>query len=502
MQSSLFAALTSPAASIVALAIQALGVLGLFTYGVGQAHLLYLYVRRGPRPVTPPTGTGELPFVTVQIPMYNERHVAREVMNACAALDWPRDRFELQILDDSADDTVAIIDERADYWRAQGIAVQVVRRAHRTGYKAGALAHGTPQARGEFLAIFDADFRPYPDFLRRIMPRFADARVGFVQGRWGHLNRTWSLLTRAQAVVLDAFFVVEQEARHRAGFIIRFNGSAGVWRAAAIADAGGWHADTLSEDYDLALRAQLRGWRGDYAVDVVAPAELPVTMLDYKVQQTRWARGRGQVIRKLVSTLWHADLPPMVKAHVLFDMFNILTVPSLLLIAFSSPWVALVLLARPSAQPVGIAMAIVQLPLNIVLVPTFLWMSVRQYGRTVAGTARELAAAILPFMLLILGANVMMLAAFRAGLAGGAAVFYRTSKYNLGGAGSGASDSWRSSIYRPSEISPVTWIEGATAALFVAVCALDISLGLVLWLPFHLFLSIGFGAMFGLSLVR
>ncbi|MDE3097739.1 MAG: glycosyltransferase, partial [Chloroflexota bacterium] len=387
MQSPLLAFLTSPWATVVAVGLQTVSVIGLFGYAVGQSHLIYLYIRRGPSPgpaPTPRADDGDLPFVTVQVPMYNERHVACEVMNACAAFDWPRDRLELQILDDSTDDTVQIIDERAAFWRARGLIVEVVRRTHRDGYKAGALAHGTPTARGEFLALFDADFRPHPDFLRQMMPRFADPRVGFVQARWGHINRTWSALTRAQSIVLDAFYLVEQEARHRAGLMIRFNGSAGVWRASAIADAGGWHADTLSEDYDLALRAQLRGWRGDYAVEVVAPAELPVNMLDYKLQQTRWARGRGQVMRKLLPTLWRAELRPLVKAHVIFDMLNIFTVPSILLFAFLSPWLMLVLAARPSLQPFALGLTLIQMPLNAALVPVIVWMAVRPYGRTLA----------------------------------------------------------------------------------------------------------------------
>lgn len=251
-------ALTSPTGAWLALALNVVGVAGCVLYGIGQAHLAwYLWRRpsRGTPPALPPDT--QLPFVTVQLPMYNERYVAAVVIDACANLDWPRDRFELQVLDDSVDDTKGIVDERADYWRARGVDVRIVRRTVRTGYKAGALAHAAQTARGEFHALFDADFRPEPDFLRRTMGWFADERVGAVQARWGHLNREWSWLTRAQSVVIDAFFLGEQEARDRAGFFTRFNGSAGIWRAKTIADAGGWQADTLAEDLDLAYRAQL-----------------------------------------------------------------------------------------------------------------------------------------------------------------------------------------------------------------------------------------------------
>lgn len=484
-----------PGGAWLVFVLNAIGVLGFIAYGIGQGHLVWLYWRLGPRKDRPrqlPASDADLPLVTVQLPMYNERHVAATVIDACAGLDWPANRLEIQVLDDSDDETVPIVDERAAYWRTRGIDVQVVRRPTRVGYKAGALAHGTQFARGEFHALFDADFRPPADFLRRAMPYFADPKVGAVQTRWGHLNRTGSWLTRAQAMVIDSFFLVEQEARDRAGLFIRFNGSAGIWRARTVADVGGWQADTLAEDYDLCLRAQLGGWRMVYDRDIVVPGELPPTMHDYKVQQTRWARGRGQVIRKLALTLARAPLSPFVRMHALFDLLNILTVPSLLLVGLASPWLAVALAREPAIRPWALALGIAQLPLNGLLVPYFVVQALRPYARTIGALAREAIKSVPPFFSLMMGLNLLMFVAAAGGLRGGPAVFVRTAKYNLP-AGSRA---WRRTSYWIGRVSPVTWGEGVLACYFAATLALDASIGSWLYAPFHLLLLAGFGAMF------
>jgi cellulose synthase/poly-beta-1,6-N-acetylglucosamine synthase-like glycosyltransferase len=484
----------------VAFVLNAIGVGGFIAYGVGQGHLVWLYLRRGARGnrVTwTDVPDASLPVVTVQLPLYNERLVAARVIDACAALDWPADRLEIQVLDDSTDESAAIVDARAVHWRARGIDVRVVRRDTRTGFKAGALAHGATRARGEFHALFDADFQPRPDFLRRTMPHFADPRVGAVQARWGHLNRTQSWLTRAQAMVIDSFFLVEQEARHRAGLFVRFNGSAGIWRATTVADAGGWQADTLSEDYDLCLRAQLAGWRMVYTRDVVVPGELPPTMHDYKVQQTRWARGRGQVIRKLLPSLLRADLPPLVKAHAVFDMLNIITVPSLILVGVASPWLALAVAHQAAIRPWALAIGIAQLPFNGLLVPYVLWHTLRPYARSAPAMAREAIGAVPPFLALMMGLNLLMFVAAIRGLCGGDAIFQRTAKYSV--RSESASDGARAP--RGARVSPETWGEGLLAGYFAATLALDAALGAWPYAPFHLLLLAGFGAMFGATLL-
>ncbi|MGQ0796910.1 MAG: cellulose synthase family protein [Methanobacteriota archaeon] len=284
--------------------------LALFAYAANWYHLTYRWLRlRRARPAST-TAPSSIPLVTVQIPVYNERYVVRRLLSAVAAFDWPRERFEIQVLDDSDDDTTGIVREVVERLRPGGLRVLHLRRVGRDGFKAGALAAGLREASGEFVAIFDCDFVPPPEFLRRVMPSFEDARVGFVQARWSHLNRDFSLLTAAQALGIDGHFAVEQEARSRSGLFMNFNGTAGVWRKACIQDAGGWHGDTIAEDLDLSYRAQLRGWRGVYAKDVECPAELPVQLHAFKRQQFRWARGSFQVFLKLRRAIARSPLRP------------------------------------------------------------------------------------------------------------------------------------------------------------------------------------------------
>ena len=492
--------LASPIGASLAVALHLLGALGLVLYGTGQAHLLWLYWRRPGRGAAPPLPADRRawPRVTVQVPMYNERYVAADVIDACAQLDWPREQFELQLLDDSDDDTRAIVDERAAHWRAQGVNVQVVRRAERVGFKAGALAHGVTLATGDFHCLFDADFQPPSDFLTRAMGWFADPAVGAVQCRWEHLNRDYNWLTRAQALIIDAFFLVEQEARDRAGLVLRFNGSAGIWRAAAVADSGGWQADTLSEDYDLCLRAQLRGWRFVFARDVVAPAELPVTVHDYKVQQARWACGRGQVIRKLMPALWRASWRPLVRTHALFDMLNILVVPSILLLTLTGPWMEWGLRHQPWLRGWTTAAGAAQLPFNAIVLPAFLILALTGAGGGLGATIRRAIRGVPAFVCTITGINMVVLSSGLSGVRGGKPAFKRTSKYKIDAAGG----SWRERHYRPSEVSPVTWAEGGWALFGLFALAVDLLLGTWFWVPFHTFVTLGFGLMFARSLAR
>ncbi|MEM7272827.1 MAG: TIGR04282 family arsenosugar biosynthesis glycosyltransferase [Actinomycetota bacterium] len=259
-------------------------------------------------PVPARTGRGAVtvPAVTVQLPIYNELYVAERVIRAAAALDHPPDRLQIQVLDDSTDETSSLIADVVAELAADGVDIVHLRRTERVGYKAGALADGMRTATGEFIAIFDADFVPDPDFLRRTLHEFDDPSVAFVQGRWGHLNRDYSIITRLQSLAIDAHFLVEQAARRHRGFWFNFNGTAGVWRAEAIEDAGGWTADTLTEDLDLSYRAHLRGWRGRYREDVVVPGELPDHVAGFRRQQHRWARGSLEVAVKLLPAVWRS----------------------------------------------------------------------------------------------------------------------------------------------------------------------------------------------------
>lgn len=280
------------------------------------AYAVHLYVllfyawrgRRGRLPAPAPLEDAALPTVTIQVPLYNERWVARRVIRAVSALDYPREKLEIQILDDSTDETAAIVDQEVAAQRPGGLDIAVVRRPTRNDYKAGALEYGLGRAKGKFVAIFDADFVPPREWLRAVVPELAaDPGLGWVQTRWGHLNAKESWLTRAQAIGIDGHFAVEQPGRLVAGWAANFNGTAGLWRKAAIQDAGGWTGDTLTEDLDLSYRAQLKGWRMGYRLDVVVPAELPAQASAVKSQQFRWAKGSIQTARKHLGRVWRSS---------------------------------------------------------------------------------------------------------------------------------------------------------------------------------------------------
>jgi cellulose synthase/poly-beta-1,6-N-acetylglucosamine synthase-like glycosyltransferase len=314
--------------------LHVLAVAGLAIYGVNAYVMVATHWRhrRGAerRRVLP----DPLPAVTVQLPLYNERYVAARLLEAVSAFDYPRDRLEIQVLDDSTDDTTAILASIVDGLRVRGLDVAHLRRRVRTGFKAGALAEGLTAARGEFVAIFDADFVPPPGFLRATLPYF-QPDVAVVQARWGHLNRSFSALTVAQSLGIDGHFAVEQSARARAGLFLNFNGTGGIWRRAAILDAGGWAHDTLTEDLDLSYRAQLRGWRIVYRPDIVCPAELPVLVTGFKSQQRRWAKGSIQTAIKLLPAVLAAPRSPWVKyqafVHLTYYVIHPLMLASVLL---------------------------------------------------------------------------------------------------------------------------------------------------------------------------
>lgn len=289
---------------------------GLALYGTHRLWLLACWRReRRLRDDQPALAAGFFPTVTVQLPLYNERFVAERLLDAAARLDWPADRLEIQVLDDSDDDTREIVAERAAFWAAHGREIKVLRRADREGYKAGALALGLEESAGEFIAVFDADFIPPRDFLRRTVPFFSRPEIGMVQARWGFCNAGHSWLTAVQAILLAPHFAIEHQVRCRRGLFFNFNGTAGVWRKTAIETAGGWQSDTVTEDLDLSYRAQLAGWRFVYLDRVAVPSELPVTMAGFRSQQQRWAKGSIQTARKILPRLLTAPLPLRVKAE-------------------------------------------------------------------------------------------------------------------------------------------------------------------------------------------
>ncbi|RMF72595.1 MAG: glycosyltransferase [Planctomycetota bacterium] len=296
----------------------------LCVYGLHRYFLVMTFLRVRRRSPQAPARFEELPVITVQLPMFNERYVAQRVIEAACRLDYPRDKLEIQVLDDSTDETRRLARDTVERMRAAGHDVRYIHRDDRTGYKAGALEAGTRVARGEFIAVFDADFLPPPGILKEAIHHFTDPSVGMVQCRWDHINRDASMLTRAQAVLLDGHFMIEHTARNRTGRFMSFNGTAGIWRRSAIEDSGGWQHDTLTEDLDLSYRAQLRGWRFVFLPDVTAPAELPPEMNAFKSQQHRWTKGGAQTCVKLLPTVLRSSRDWRVKLEAFFHLTSCL----------------------------------------------------------------------------------------------------------------------------------------------------------------------------------
>jgi hypothetical protein len=367
------------------------------------------------------------PRVLVQLPVRDEPAVVARLVAAAAALDWPRDRLEVQLLDDSGDAAAAIGATAVAGARSIGVHVCHVRRAHRHGFKAGALAAGLARSDAEFVAVFDADFVPPPDFLRRTLPRFGAPRVGLVQARWGHLNRDANLLTRAQAAMLDAHLLVEHTWRQRTGRFLNFNGTAGVWRRACIETAGGWSHDTLTEDLDLSYRAQLAGWRFVFDPTLVVPAELPESMAAFRTQQHRWARGALQTARKLLPRVFRAPLPWHVKTEAFVHLTANATYP--LVLALATLLVPVLVGARTLTGHwvLGLHAAIVGAgTLPVIL---FLVRGQRLAGRRGARVPVDIAAAVV----LCCGLSWHLARAVAEGVWGATGEFVRTPKTGAGG---------------------------------------------------------------------
>ncbi len=328
---------------------------GLSAYGIHRFVLVFLYWKNARNEPKPLRKFEQLPKITVQLPIFNEQFVVRRLMDAVSKLEYPKELLQIQVLDDSTDETKAISEEEAQKLAEQGFDVEFIHRVDRTGFKAGALENAMGTAKGELIYILDADFVPPPDVLHEMVHFFTDEKVGVVQTRWGHMNKKFSLLTRVQALFLDGHLGVEQTARSRSGRFFNFNGTAGIWRRSTIEDAGGWQHDTLTEDLDLSYRAQMNGWRFIYLKDVVTPAELPPDMNGFKSQQHRWAKGSAQTCLKMLGPVWRSDVPLLVKleatahltanfAYLLLFFLCILVNPAM---HPESGWVKMVLLDLP-----------------------------------------------------------------------------------------------------------------------------------------------------------
>jgi cellulose synthase/poly-beta-1,6-N-acetylglucosamine synthase-like glycosyltransferase len=299
----------------------------------------------------------DLPIITVQLPLFNEMYVVQRLVKAITEIDYPREKFQIQVLDDSTDETVKLARATVAEYATQGFDIEYIHRQDRTGFKAGALENGMKSAKGELLAIFDADFVPKPDCLRKLVDFFTDPMVGCAQMRWSHINANYNLLTRLQTIMLDGHFVVEQTTRNRTGGFFNFNGTAGIWRRSAIAMSGGWQHDTLTEDTDLSFRAQLMGWKFVYLLDEEAPAEIPVEINAFKAQQRRWAKGVMQVGIKLYPRIWRSHLPMRVRLEMFFRLTGNISYPlmivasflqfPLLLVRYNQPFYHLMILDVP-----------------------------------------------------------------------------------------------------------------------------------------------------------
>ncbi len=476
----------------VIIVLYTIGPILITVYSIGQFHLLYIFLknRKSYSIEAPKYKDGEWPYVTVQIPMFNEMYVAEHVIDACAKLDYPADKLEIQVLDDSTDETLQIAENRAEHWQEKGVDVVVIHRENRQGFKAGALHEGTQIAKGEFIAIFDADFRPNSDFLYKTVGYFQDEKVGVVQTRWGHLNRDHNFLTRVQSLLHDAFFMVEQQARSVAGYFLRFNGSGGLWRKKTISDAGDWSGETLSEDYDLCLRAQLKGWEIIYDNEIEAPAELPVNMIDFKIQQYRWTKGRGQVIKKHLGNLVKAKLPLLLKIHAVFDLLNVFIHVGILLIALFSVPLIFLLRVNPDLSTFFMYQSLALI--NIVIAPWFAWIVFDKYADNVKEKLIEMRKTFLPFLVILVAFPLFMVVSLIDGFFSKKSFFHRTSKYNA----KEGDLSWRNKIYSPSEIPLTSWFEGVLAIYFLLALFVDFRIFSFAFIPFHTLLTLGFGSLF------
>lgn len=416
-------------------------------YALGVLYLLSLYLRYHRHRFQPPSiDRLHLPCVTVQLPLYNERYVARRLIEAVARLDYPCDRLHVQVLDDSTDDTTELISAQIRRLQAEGLRIDLIRRTNRMGYKAGALAHGLTQTDGQFIAIFDADFVPRPDFLLKTVPYFmCDGQIGVVQGRWGHLNAFDNLLTRSQALMLDGHFAVEQFARSAGGLIFSFNGTCGLWRRSCIEDAGGWQHDTLTEDADLSIRAQIKGWRFVFVPDVVVPGEVPPQMAAFKQQQARWAKGTTQVLLKLALPLLRSKLSLRKR---IMGFLQLLPYPTQLLnlgILLLMP--AMMLTQSLSGLPLGpLGLLSFTIPLMYLLSQQALYSNWLQRS--------------LIFPVLMIFSTGMVVNNSRAALSaflGRPGEFKRTPKFHLEGNKNGNTNPWRGKRYAALIDKNVVW---------------------------------------------
>jgi cellulose synthase/poly-beta-1,6-N-acetylglucosamine synthase-like glycosyltransferase len=453
----------------------------LAVYGWHRYYLVYLYMRNRDKEPKAQPPLDPLPVVTIQLPLYNEMYVADRLIDAVCRIEYPRDRLEIQVLDDSTDETRGIAELAVRRFADEGFDIKYYHRTDRTGFKAGALEAGLKVARGEFIGIFDADFIPKADFLAALMPHFRDPNVGMVQARWGHINQDYSLLTKIQAILLDGHFILEHGGRNRGGRFFNFNGTAGVWRRVAIDDAGGWQHDTLTEDLDLSYRAQLRGWQFVFVPGVIAPAEVPVEMNAFKSQQHRWAKGSIQTCRKLLPRILKSNLPFGVKAEAFFHLtanFNyilmcvlsILMFPSMV-IRYNMGWYEMILIDVP-----------------LFFAATFSFCNFYMVCQREIHTDWRARLKYVPFLMSVgIGLSVNNTRAVVEALFGRQSEFTRTPKYRI----EADADEWVGKKYRQSvAVQPL--VELMLGLYFTATVFYALANGIYGTVPFLVLFQVGF----------
>ncbi|MGD0855132.1 MAG: cellulose synthase family protein [Dehalococcoidia bacterium] len=484
---------------IVVFIIYTLPLLFIFLYSLTQVNLVYQCAKQTKKGHvhSHDIHTGviceeALPFVTVQLPIFNEMYVVERLIDAVIAFDYPRNKLEIQVLDDSTDETSLLVNDKVQFYKAQGVDITHVQRSDRNGFKAGALANGLTFAKGEFIAIFDADFLPRPDFLRKTIPWFEDCHIGMVQTKWEHINDNYSLLTRLQAFGLDAHFNIEQRGRNCGGYYLNFNGTAGIWRKDCIIDGGNWQSDTLTEDLDLSYRAQLKGWKFKYLAEEDSPSELPVTMSALKTQQFRWTKGAAECARKnLPGVLGSKNITAVVKIHALFHLTNNMVFPCI----FTSSVLSIPFLFIKSnyAGYTGIYLYASFSLLSLVALGLFYWTSESMSHKT---GIMSFIVRFITFLSFSMGFSLHNTVAVFEGYAGKKIPFIRTPKYNI----STRKDSWKNKKYQVNKIDAITFVECAMAIYFAAGIFLGLYLREYALLPFHIMLSVGFATVAGYSL--
>ncbi|PSR11831.1 MAG: histidine kinase [Bacteroidetes bacterium] len=434
------------------------------------------------------------PFVTVQLPIYNEMYVIEQLIDAVAAFDYPKDRYEIHILDDSTDETIDIVAAKVAEYKAKGYQIEQVTREVRQGFKAGALRDGMEHAKGEFMAIFDADFVPRKDFLLRTLPFFQDKNVGVVQTRWEHINEDYSLITRLQALQLNVHFTVEQVGRMNGEYMLQFNGTAGLWRRKTIEDAGGWEADTLTEDLDLSIRSQIKGWKIRFLEDVGSPAELPVEMNSFKAQQFRWMKGGAETAKKMLPTVWRSNLSRNQKIHATSHLL-------------ASSVFLFVFVAGVSSVPLLfflgdlIEMGFSKNFFAYFLVGLLSIISIYYVAniQSPANTEPNFRKAVFKFLVLFplflalsMGLSLHNSVAVLQGYRGKKSPFVRTPKFNIKGLG----DSFVKRNYLTKKLTWTTIGEGILSLYFLAAVGGAFYVQNTTFVVFHLMLALGYGTIF------